>query len=268
MARKKKQAGADENPVIQHTKTEEEIKNEQRLTSLYKLQLIDSQIDKIRIIRGELPLEVEDLEDEIAGLDTRIEKFIEESQIHEKLISDKKGMISDSQALIKKYEDQQMNVRNNREYDSLTKEIEFQNLEIQLAEKRIIEYTELLEAKSVSIEEAKTKLESKKAELGIKKAELDDIVNETQVEEDSLQKKAEKLVVDIDPRLLSAYKRIRGNARNGLSVVPIERDACGGCFNKIPPQHQVEIKMHKKIIVCEYCGRILIDAHLAESIKI
>jgi predicted nucleic acid-binding Zn-ribbon protein len=134
--------------------------------------------------------------------------------------------------------------------------------------KRIIEYTELLEAKSVSIEEAKTKLESKKAELGIKKAELDDIVNETQVEEDSLQKKAEKLVVDIDPRLLSAYKRIRGNARNGLSVVPIERDACGGCFNKIPPQHQMEIKMHKKIIVCEYCGRILIDAHLAESIKI
>lgn len=268
MARKKKQAEIEETPVIQHTKTEEELRNEQRLTALYKLQLIDSQVDKIRIIRGELPLEVEDLEDEIAGLETRIEKFAQEVQDMEKMISDKKGTIADSQSLIKKYEEQQMNVRNNREYDSLTKEVEYQNLEIQLAEKRIGEYTEQLGIKNTSINEAKAKLDQRKADLEIKKSELDDIVKETQVEEENLLSKVDAIEKEADPRLLTAYKRIRGNARNGLSVVPIERDACGGCFNKIPPQHQMEIKMHKKIIVCEYCGRILIDQELANSIEV
>lgn len=268
MARKKKQTTVEETPVIHHTKTEEEIKNEKRLTALYKLQLIDSQVDKIKIVRGELPLEVEDLEDEIAGLETRIEKFAQETQDLEKMISDKKGNITDSQALIKKYEEQQMNVRNNREYDSLTKEIEYQNLEIQLAEKRIGEYTSQLEEKNTSINEAKTKLDQKKSDLEIKKSELDDIIKETQVEEEALLSKVEGIENQADPRLLTAYKRIRGNARNGLSVVPIERDACGGCFNKIPPQHQMEIKMHKKIIVCEYCGRILIDQELANSLEV
>lgn len=268
MARKKKVVEVEEPVVIQHTKTEEEIKNEKKLTALYSLQMIDSQIDKIKIVRGELPLEVEDLEDEIAGLETRVEKFAQENQDLEKLISDKNGSIQDSQILIKKYEDQQMNVRNNREYDSLSKEMEFQNLEIQLAEKRIKEFAQELEGKQKSVEEASAKLTERKADLEVKKSELDDIIKETQVEEEELLKKSDKLEEVIVPRLLKAYKRIRGNARNGLSVVPIERDACGGCFNKIPPQHQMEIKMSKKIIVCEYCGRILIDYNLAESIEL
>jgi len=266
MARKKKVV-VEEPIVIQHVKTEEELKNEKKLAALYSLQLIDSQIDRIKIIRGELPLEVEDLEDEIAGLETRIDKFILESGDLEKLVADKKSAILESQAHIKRYEDQQMKVRNNREYDSLTKEIEFQNLEIQLAEKRINEYSEEITTKKASIEEATAKLESLRAELEIKKSELDDIVKETQVEEEELLVKSQELEKQIEPRLLTAYKRIRSNARNGLSVVPIERDACGGCFNKIPPQSQMEIKMHKKIIVCEYCGRILIDMDLAESLE-
>jgi len=268
MARKKKQVVVEEPVVIQYTKTEEELKNEKRLSALYSLQLIDSQIDKIKIIRGELPLEVEDLEDEIAGLQTRMEKFSNETEDFEKMISDKKVAISESQALIKKYNEQQMKVRNNREYDSLSKETEFQNLEIQLAEKRIKEYTEAMAAKKASVEEVSSKLKTRTADLEIKKSELDDIVKETKVEEEELLKKSEAYEKEIEARLLAAYKRIRGNARNGLSVVPIERDACGGCFNKIPPQHQVEIKTHKKIIVCEYCGRILIDLQLAESLEV
>jgi len=268
MARKKKQAAVEEPVVIQHVKTEEELKNEKKLTALYSLQLIDSQIDKIKIIRGELPLEVEDLEDEIAGLETRIDKFIQENEDLERMVADKKSTIVESQAHIKRYEEQQMKVRNNREYDSLTKEIEFQNLEIQLAEKRINEYSEEIARKKTSIEEATAKLENLRNELEIKKSELDDIVKETRVEEEELLVKSEAFEKQIEPRLLTAYKRIRKNARNGLSVVPIERDACGGCFNKIPPQHQMEIKMHKKIIVCEYCGRILIDMELAESIHV
>lgn len=268
MARKKKVVEVEEPVVIQHTKTEEEIKNEQKLTALYSLQLIDSQVDKIKIVRGELPLEVEDLEDEIAGLETRVEKFVQETEDLEKLISEKNASIIDSQALIKKYEEQQMNVRNNREYDSLSKEMEFQNLEIQLAEKRIKEFTVELDLKKASIDQASAKLTERRTDLEVKKSELDDIIKETRVEEEELMIKSEKFEGIIDPRLLKAYKRIRGNARNGLSVVPIERDACGGCFNKIPPQHQMEIKMSKKIIVCEYCGRILIDFDLAESIEL
>jgi predicted nucleic acid-binding Zn-ribbon protein len=208
------------------------------------------------------------LEDEIAGLETRMVKFSQEIEDLEKMISDKKSVIVESQTLIKKYEEQQMKVRNNREYDSLTKETEFQNLEIQLAEKRIKEYNEAAKLKKVSVDEVAEKLKTRKADLELKKSELDDIVKETQVEEENLLKKSVSYEKEIEARLLAAYKRIRGNARNGLSVVPIERDACGGCFNKIPPQHQMEIKTHKKIIVCEYCGRILIDFQLAESLEV
>ncbi|MDP4281319.1 MAG: C4-type zinc ribbon domain-containing protein [Bacteroidota bacterium] len=227
--------------------------------ALYNLQQIDSQIDKIRIIRGELPLEVQDLEDEIAGLETRIDNYIQESEGFEKSIGEKKTAIKESQALIKKYEDQQMNVRNNREYDSLSKEVEFQNLEIQLSEKRILEYQQSLEEKKIEIEKFQQVLQDRKNDLEIKKSELDDIIAETEKEENDLVKKSEENRKFIEERLITAYTRIRKNARNGLAVVQIERDACGGCFNKIPPQHQLDIRMHKKIIVCEYCGRILVD---------
>jgi hypothetical protein len=232
---------------------------EKKLIALYSLQQIDSQVDKIRIIRGELPLEVQDLEDEIAGLETRIDNYIQETVSMEKSIVEKKNLIKDSLALIKKYEDQQMNVRNNREYDSLTKEIEFQNLEIQLSEKRIKEFQAGLEAKKEEIEQFQKVLQDRQNDLGIKKSELDDIVAETEKEEVELIRRSDENRTYIEDRLLTAYTRIRKNARNGLAVVQIERDACGGCFNKIPPQHQLDIRMHKKIIVCEYCGRILVD---------
>jgi predicted nucleic acid-binding Zn-ribbon protein len=236
-----------------------ELTIEKKLIALYTLQQLHSQIDKIRIIRGELPLEVQDLEDDIAGLETRVDNYIQETLAMEKSITDKKNSIKDYQALIKKYEDQQMNVRNNREYDSLTKEIEFQNLEIQLSEKRIREFTSGLELKKLEIENLQKSLEDRKNDLVIKRNELSDIIAETEKEESDLVKLSEDSKKYIEERLLTAYTRIRKNARNGLAVVQIERDACGGCFNKIPPQHQLDIRMHKKIIVCEYCGRILVD---------
>lgn len=244
-----------------------ERKIEDTLVALYQLQQHDSQIDKIKMIRGELPLEVQDLEDEIVGLETRIENHRNEINAHDKLIAEKKQAIKDSETLIKKYEEQKMNVRNNREYDSLTKEIEFQTLEMQLAEKRIKEYTEGLGAKKLLIEEAEAVLNERKNDLDIKKSELNDIVEETEIEEKHLAKKSDELQSRIEERLLVAYQRIRKNARNGLAIVQIERDACGGCFNKIPPQHQLDIRMHKKIIVCEYCGRILVDADIPEMLK-
>jgi predicted nucleic acid-binding Zn-ribbon protein len=244
-----------------------ELSIERKLMALYSLQQIDSQIDKIKIIRGELPLEVQDLEDEIIGLQTRIEKFDEEVKTYEKQIAEKKLSIKESNALIKKYEEQQMNVRNNREYDSITKEIDFQNLEIQLSEKRIKEYTFNLEAKLDQIRESKSLLKERESDLRIKKAELNDIVEETEKEENALIKKSKEYNTLIEERLVMAYNRIRLNARNGLGVVQIERDACGGCFNKIPPQHQLDIRMHKKIIVCEYCGRILVDDEIANAVK-
>ena len=232
---------------------------EKKLIALYSLQQIDSQVDKIRIIRGELPLEVQDLEDEIAGLETRIENYLQENSALEKSVTEKKFSIKDSQALIKKYEEQQMNVRNNREYDSLTKEIEIQSLEIQLSEKRIREFQLALEAKTEEINRFQSILADRKNDLEIKKNELYDIVAETEKEENELIRNSEINRKFIEERLITAYTRIRKNARNGLAVVQIERDACGGCFNKIPPQHQLDIRMHKKIIVCEYCGRILVD---------
>ncbi|GMT46218.1 MAG: hypothetical protein IEMM0006_2050 [bacterium] len=244
---------------------EQEVSVEQKLTALYSLQQIDSQIDKIKIVRGELPLEVEDLEDEIAGLETRIANFQEEKDKFEQFITEKNESIIESNALIKKYTEQQMNVRNNREYDSLTKEIEFQNLEIQLSEKKIKEAKFRIDGIVADMKDASEKLEMRQQDLAAKKSELTGIIAETEKEEDELVKKSQQNENFIEERLLTAYKRIRTNARNGLAVVQIERDACGGCFNKIPPQHQLDIKLHKKIIVCEYCGRILVDEDIAKE---
>ncbi|MBR5604361.1 MAG: hypothetical protein IKY27_01465 [Bacteroidales bacterium] len=236
-----------------------EITVERKLIELYTLQQVDSKIDKIRIIRGELPLEVQDLEDEIAGIETRIEKYNEELEKFSKDIVDYKNKIKEATALIKKYEEQQNNVRNNREYESLTKEIEYQSLDIQLCEKRINDCTKKSEMLKISLNETNARLEERKSDLELKKNELSSIVEETEKEEAELMVRSQESEQLIEERLLTAYKRIRKNARNGLAVVKIERDACGGCFNKIPPQHQLDIRMHKKIIVCEYCGRILID---------
>lgn len=240
----------------------DEISVEEKLRALFELQQIDSKIDKIRTVRGELPLEVRDLEDFVAGLETRIGNFTEELKTLEDAIVEKKNVIKEAQSLIKKYETQQSKVRNNREYDSLTKEMEFQNLEIQLAEKRIKEYKANIIAKKEIAEKSEEELESRKKDLKIKKKELEEIVAETEKEEASLLKKSKNSETIIDERLLNAYKRIRSNVMNGLGVVTVERDACGGCFNKIPPQRQLDIRMHKKIIVCEHCGRILVDAEI------
>jgi uncharacterized protein len=243
-----------------------ELSIKEKLFALYSLQQIDSQIDKIKIIRGELPLEVQDLEDEIEGLQTRLAKYQDETKTIERQIEEKNQAIKDSTALIKRYEEQVMNVRNSREYDSINKEIEFQNLEMQLAEKRINEFTVILESKTDQIKQAKALLKERESDLRLKKSELKDIVKETEKEENDLQTKSLTVRKKIEDRLLLAYSRIRKNARNGLAVVQIERDACGGCFNKIPPQHQLDIKMHKKIIVCEYCGRILVDEDISKMI--
>ncbi|RLD90159.1 MAG: hypothetical protein DRJ09_05120 [Bacteroidetes bacterium] len=245
---------------------EKEVSVEQKLIALYSLQQIDSQIDKIRIIRGELPLEVQDLEDEIEGLETRIAKFNNEIEVLNGAITDKETAIKNSNALIKRYEEQLLNVRNNREYDALSKEVEFQKLEIELSEKRIKEAKYKIDLLQAEADQAQAKLDERKQDLDAKKDELDDIVEETKKDELTLQKKSESNEKFIEDRLLTAYKRIRTNALNGLAVVQIERDACGGCFNKIPPQHQLDIKLHKKIIVCEYCGRILVDSDIAEKV--
>jgi predicted nucleic acid-binding Zn-ribbon protein len=231
------------------------------------LQQIDSQIDRIRIVRGELPLEVQDLEDEVAGLETRISNFQEETDSLKKQIAEKKGIIKESEAMIKKYGQQQSDVRNNREYDSLSKEIEFQTLEIQLSEKRIKEFSFKMDAVKEEISKSKEVLSERKNDLAAKKAELNDIISDTEKDENDLIKRSGQNQKFIEDRLLNAYQRIRKNARNGLAVVHIERDACGGCFNKIPPQSQLDIRMHKKIIVCEYCGRIIVDEDISNKVK-
>jgi predicted nucleic acid-binding Zn-ribbon protein len=238
---------------------EKEFSIEEKLRALHELQLVVSAIDKIKVLRGELPLEVQDLEDEIAGLKTRIHNLEDEIKSIETAISNKKIAIRESQNLITKYTEQQNNVRNNREFDSLAKEIEFQNLEIQLSEKRIREYTSDMEAKNEAIKTSKNQLNDRLEDLARKNRELEEITEETRIEEEKLKAKAEKIESFIESRLLTAFKRIRKNARNGLAVVTIQRDACGGCFNKIPPQRQLDIASRKKIIVCEYCGRILVD---------
>lgn len=246
-------------------KEELSVSVEERLRALYDLQQVDSQIDRIKILRGELPLEVSDLEDELAGLDTRIQKIEEEIKVKQAEIAKKHGEILDSEALIKRYTEQQEQVRNNREFDSLAKEIEFQRLEIELCQKRIREFTAESETLKNQFTSCKETFDGRKADLDHKKAELDSIVSETQKDEDELTARSAELETVIEPRLLSAYKRIRSNARNGLGVVSVERDACGGCFNKIPPQRQLDIMSHRKVIVCEYCGRILVDGSFSHS---
>ncbi len=245
-----------------------EIPVEERLRALYSLQLVDSEIDKIKTLRGELPLEVQDLEDDIAGLETRLSNIREEVANLEKSIAKKNNEIADAEGLIKKYEDQQKNVRNNREFDSLSKEIEYQRLEIELFNKKIKEFHVQIEGKNAVIAEAEGALSERTSDLESKRAELDEIIADTQKEEEGLYKKLDKVQNIIEERLLTAYKRIRSNARNGLAVVPVQRDACGGCFNQIPPQRQLDIKSRKKIIVCEYCGRILVDDEIIKEGKI
>lgn len=236
---------------------------EQRLKSLYELQTILSQIDRIKTIRGELPLEVRDLEDNIEGLHTRIENYRREIADLKQKTAAEKEKINESQTKIAKYREQLDNVRNNREFDLLSKEIEYQTLEIELSEKHLNENARLIDAKTTEIAATEETLADREHVLGEKKTELDEIVSETRQDEELLRTKAKELETKIDARTLTAFKRIRKNARNGLGIVYIQRSACGGCFNRIPPQKQAEIKMRKKVIVCEYCGRIMIDPELA-----
>lgn len=245
------------------TAEQQEVAVEEKLKMLYKLQSYLSEIDRIKTLRGELPLEVADLDDEIAGLNTRIHNFeLEIQSLKEATIQQQKKIV-ESKAKIEKYNNQLDNVRNSKEYDHLSKEIEFETLEIELAEKHIREYAEMIKNIEEQIAAAKEQLKEKSIDLEQKKKELDDIVSETKAQEEKIREKAKKTEASVDPRLLAAFKRIRKNARNGLGIVPIQRGACGGCFNKIPPQKQMDIKLGKKIIVCEYCGRIMIDPEMA-----
>ncbi len=236
---------------------------EEKLKTLFQLQSALSAIDEKKALRGELPLEVEDLDAEIEGLTTRIERIKAEIGEFERAISQKKGEIIEAQNSVERYKNQINEVKNNREYDTLSKEIEFQELEVQLCNKRIREAMVKIDEKKQDLEKNKEIIKDRNITLEEKKGELDEIIAETRTEEDRLKLKAKELEVKIEPRLLTSFKRIRKNARNGLGVVYVQRDACGGCFNKIPPQRQLDIKMHKKIIVCEYCGRIMIDPELA-----
>ena len=245
----------------------EEITIAKKLLSLYNLQQICSQIDKIRVVRGELPDEVRDLEDALEGMKTRIEKHKEElDELNQKVVAQDVKM-KESLALIKRYEEQQNNVRNNREYESLSKEIDYQRLEIQVAEKHKVKFGADIVAKTENITEFEENLKEIDDILTQKKNELTDIIAETEKEEQELIEKAEQLKKNVDHRLLNAFERIRNNARNGLAIVLIERDACGGCFSTIPPQRQLDIRLHKKIIVCEACGRIFIDKQLVETLN-
>ena len=236
---------------------------EERLKTLYQLQTTLSGIDEKRALRGELPLEVQDLEDEIEGLTTRIENIQADIKEYEQAISVKKGEIETAKASVERYKNQLNDVKNNREYDTLTKEIEFQSLEIELCNKKIKEAEIRIAEKKEDLSKSREIIEDRQQALEVKKGELDEIMEETRAEEDKLKMKVKDLEAKIEPRLLTSFKRIRKNARNGLGIVYVQRDACGGCFNKIPPQRQLDIKMHKKIIVCEYCGRIMIDPELA-----
>lgn len=244
-------------------KEAKEMSVEQKLQALYELQTTLTAIDEKRALRGELPLEVQDLEDEIAGLDTRIEKIDTEIKEFQSAITMKKGEVQEAQANLERYNNQLNDVRNNREYDSLSKQIDYERLEVELCNKKIKEATDQVAYRTNDLEIAKTEREERQKDLDEKKSELEDILAETREEETMLKERAKDLEVKIEPRLLSSFKRIRKSARNGLGIVYVQRDACGGCFNKIPPQRQLDIKMHKKIIVCEYCGRILIDPELA-----
>ena len=236
---------------------------EEKLYTLYQLQTIMTDIDKIKTLRGELPLEVQDLEDEIAGLETRLQNYHADIEDIKVDIADQKHRITECKSLIDRYTAQLDNVRNNREFDNLSKEIEYQGLEVEFSEKKIKEFTEEIRNREREINELKQVLEGRRADLQQKESEVDRIIAETKQDEEKLRERAKKLEVTIEPRLLTAFKRIRKGARNGLAVVTVQRGACGGCFNKIPPQKQLDIKLRKKIIVCEYCGRIMIDPELA-----
>lgn len=237
----------------------------EKLDALYALQKIDSQIDKIRTVRGELPLEVQDLEDEIEGLETRIKNLQDEAKELDTEVADRKIAMKDAEAAIVKFKDQQNNVRNNREFESLAKEIEYQELEIKLHDKRMKEAKIKITAKKEVLDEAKERLELRKGDLKVKQDELNEIVGETQKEEEALIAQSEKAKALIDVRLIAAYDRLRTNAKNGLAVVGVDRDSCGGCFNKIPPQRQLDIDTRRKVIVCEHCGRILVPAEVVEA---
>ncbi len=236
---------------------------EEKLRNLYQLQTILSEIDRIRILRGELPLEVEDLEDEVEGLRTRIERTKDEIEELRANINEFKGQIDFANGKIATYKSQLDNVRNNREYDTLNKEIEFQSLEVELCNKRIREAQAAEKAKEEFMASSEVTLEEKIQDLEVKKNELDEIVADTKADEEKLREKSKNLELTIEPRLLASFKRIRKNVRNGLGIVYVQRDSCGGCFAQIPPQRQLDVRMRKKIIVCEYCGRILIDPELA-----
>ena len=236
---------------------------EEKLKTLYQLQSALSAIDEKRALRGELPLEVQDREDEIEGLTTRIEKIKNEIDEFKHAVTQKNGEIEDAKASVERYKNQLNDVKNNREYDTLSKEIEFQTLEIELCNKKIREANNRIQEKQQELAENEEVIKDRQADLEVKKSELDEIMAETRAEEEKLKEKVKDLESKIENRLLTSFKRIRKNARNGLGVVYVQRDACGGCFNKIPPQRQLDIKMHKKIIVCEYCGRIMIDPELA-----
>ncbi len=236
---------------------------EEKLKTLFQLQTALSAIDENKALRGELPLEVEDLDAEIEGLNTRIERIQNEINEFERAISQKRGEIVDAQNSVGRYKKQLDEVKNNREYDMLSKEIEFQELEIELCNKKINEAQHRIADRNQDLQNAQELLADRNADLEVKRNELDEIMEETRAEEEKLKEKTKELEAKIEPRLLAAFKRIRKNARNGLGIVYVQRDACGGCFNKIPPQRQLDIKMHKKVIVCEYCGRIMIDPELA-----
>ena len=244
-------------------KNPSEMSVEEKLKNLYQLQTMLSEIDKIKTLRGELPLEVQDLEDEIEGLTTRIEKIQNEIVDLKREIADRRGSIETATQAIAKYKEQMDNVRNNREYDSLNKEIEFQQLDVELNQKKIREAEDSVRQKNEELAESQEAVTERRTDLDIKKSELEEIVSETKAEEEKLRERSKNLELQIEPRLLAAFKRIRRNSRNGLGIVYVQRDACGGCFNKIPPQRQLDIRMRKKIIVCEYCGRIMIDPELA-----
>lgn len=234
-----------------------------KLKNLYTLQTMLSEIDSIKTLRGELPLEVQDLEDEIEGLTTRVGKMLDQVEALHTEINSRRGTIEKNNIDLARYQEQINNVRNNREFDSLTKEIEYLQLDNQLHEKKIREAQEEIEHLQEKTRNSNVELSQRRADLDLKKSELDEIISETRSEEEKLREKSKTIELSIDSRLLSAFKRIRKNARNGLGIVYVQRDACGGCFNKIPPQRQLDVRMHKKIIVCEYCGRILIDPELA-----
>ena len=244
--------------MAQKKTSEVDYSMQEKIMALYELQKIDSQIDEINKVKGELPLEVQDLEDEIAGLKTRIENINNEVEEFNTLTKQRKREIDQAKIQISHYKEQQNNVRNNREYDAITKEIEYQELEIELAEKRLKEYAAGIKNKKVQLEEAEAVTAERGADLAAKKAELESIEAETADQVADLEAKAEKAKVKIDDRLLVAYNRIRRSVRNGLAVVSVKRDACGGCYNRIPPQRQVDVRQGKKLIVCEYCGRILV----------